>query len=63
MSNFEGCQHVKGLFISDKCRVSGKSIQFVYNIHESKGGIGCLESLQELRAGTEKSNLSVKPKE
>ena len=40
--------------MSDSCRVSGKSIKFVYNIHERKGGKGCSESLQELTAGAEK---------
>ena len=37
------------------CRVSGESIQFVYNIHGRKGTIGCLESLRELTAGAEKN--------
>ena len=38
MSNFDGCQHGKWLFMSNWCRVSGESIQFVYNIHKRKGG-------------------------
>ena len=45
MSNFEGCQPVRWLFMFNLCRVSGKSIQFVYNIHERKVGKGGTESL------------------
>ena len=37
------------------CRVSGESIQFIYNIHKRKGGKGCSESLWELTAGAEKN--------
>ena len=40
--------------MSNLCRVSGESIQFVYNIHDGKGGKGGTESLRELTAGTEK---------
>ena len=40
--------------MSNLCWVSGESIQFVYNIHEEKGGKGCTESLRELTAGAEK---------
>ena len=54
MSDFEGCQPVRWLFMSNLCRVSGKSIQFVYNIHEGKGREGCTESLWELTASAEK---------
>ena len=54
MSYFEGCQHVKGLYMSNLCRVSGKSIQLVYNDHEGIGGKGGSESLRELTAGAEK---------
>ena len=60
MSYFEGCQHVKWLFMSNLCRVSGEPIQFVYNIHERKGGKGCKESLRELTAGAEKGATKTK---
>ena len=42
------------MFIFNLCRVSGESIQFVYNIHERTGRKGGSESLQELTAGAEK---------
>ena len=54
MSDFEGYQHVKCLLMSNLCRVSGESIEFVYNIHERKEGEGGLEFLRELTAGAEK---------
>ena len=57
MSNFEGFQHVNWLFMSNLCRMSGESIQFVYNIHEGKGGKGGTESLRELTAGAEKHQI------
>ena len=54
MSNFEGCQHVNYLIMSNLCRVSGESIRFEYNIHERKGGKGGSRSLRELTAGAKK---------
>ena len=56
MSNFGGCQDVKWLFISNLCRVSSESIQFVYNIQKRKGEKGYSESLWELTAGAEKND-------
>ena len=41
--------------MSNLCRVTGESIQFLYNIHERKVGKGGSESLRELTAGTEKA--------
>ena len=40
--------------MSNLCRASGESIQFVYNFHEGKGGKCGTESLRELTAGAEK---------
>ena len=40
--------------MSNLCRVSGESIQFVNNTHDGKGGKGGTESLRELTAGAEK---------
>ena len=54
MSNFEGCWHAKGLFMSNLCRMSGEFIQLAYNNHEGIRGKGGSESLRELTAGAEK---------